>query len=199
MQTSNNIARSRKHEDRRQVLASSAAAALCKLGYANTSMRDIAEMSGEPLSALHYYFDDRVDLITFCVRNHKMAFLAKMDAALSADTLDDLVSRFSTGLAQASTFDANQHRLWFDIRNQATFTPAFQPAIDEIEAAILSVFDKIEARFLPGRGEALLDYVAIDGLFRHIVQSPDPIFRDYPANLALFERQLRCLWSLSSA
>lgn len=194
VQTSKNSGRSKKYEDKRQLLASSAAAALCKLGYANTSMRDIAKMSGDPLSALHYYFDDRIDLITFCVRNHKMAFLAKMESALVALTLEELISKFSIGLSQAATYDASQHRLWFDIRNQAIFTPAFQPAIDEIETAIISVFEKIEEQFMPGRGEALLDYVAIDGLFRHIVQSPDPVYLDYSENLSLFERQLRCLW-----
>lgn len=194
VQTRPKTGKSAKRENKRKQLAGSAATALCKLGYANTSMRDIAEMSGDALSALHYYFEDRIDLISYCVRNHKMAFLAKMESALAADTLDTLILRFSMGLSQAATYDASQHRLWFDIRNQATFTPAFQPAIDEIEEAIIAVFSKIETRFMPGRDQALFDYVAIDGLFRFVVESSDPIYRDYDANLALFERQLCGLW-----
>lgn len=189
--------KTKKREDKRRQLAESAADALCTLGYANTSLRDIAEMSGNALGTLHYYFEDRVDLITYSVKFHKRAFLDELKAAAAADgKLSDVITLLSAGLAHGVTYHANAHKLWFDIRNQAMFDPAFEPAIAEIEGEIITIFSTIEARFLPDRNDAAMDYTAVDGLFRYIMQSKLPEHRDYEANFALFRRMLEYLWNV---
>ncbi len=187
--------KSKKREDKRRLLAESTANALCDLGYANTSLRDIAELSGNALGTLHYYFEDRVDLITYSVRYHKGAFLDELKAAAAAEgDLDDVIDLLSAGLAHGVTYNADKHKLWFDIRNQAMFDPVFAPAIADIEGDIIRIFSSIEERFLGDRQDADLDYTAIDGLFRYIMQSKMPVHRDYEANVALFKKMLNYLW-----
>lgn len=187
--------KSKKREEKRRQLAKSAAHALCTLGYANTSLRDIAEHSGNALGSLHYYFEDRVDLITYSVKMFKRAFLDELHAAASeSETLQDVIANLSAGLSNGVTFHPDEHKLWFDIRNQATFDTAFEPAIVEIEGEIVEVFAKIEQRFLGDRDDAVLDYTAIDGLFRYIMQSKLPEHRDYDANLRQFQKMLNYLW-----
>jgi AcrR family transcriptional regulator len=57
-----------KFAQRRAQLAASALQTLSELGYARTSMREIAQNSEFSHGVLHYYFRDKVELITFCVR-----------------------------------------------------------------------------------------------------------------------------------
>ena len=57
--------RSAKRSRRKDELALAAIDALKQLGYARTSLRDIAEISGVSVGMLHYYFEDKTDLITF--------------------------------------------------------------------------------------------------------------------------------------
>lgn len=188
--------KSKKREDKRRQLAESTAHALCTLGYANTSLRDIAEHSGNALGTLHYYFEDRVDLITFSVKMYKSAFLDELRTAAEASaTLQEVIANLSAGLSNGVTFHAEEHKLWFDIRNQAMFDTAFETAIAEIEGEIIRVFSEIEKRFLHGRNDAALDYTAVDGLFRYIMQSKMPEHRDYDANVHEFQKMLNYLWT----
>ncbi len=52
-------------------LAAAALQTLSELGYARTSLREIAQNSEFSHGVLHYYFTDKVDLITYCVRQYK--------------------------------------------------------------------------------------------------------------------------------
>lgn len=52
-----------KFAERRAQLAASALQTLSELGYARTSLRDIAQNSEFSHGVLHYYFSDKVDLI----------------------------------------------------------------------------------------------------------------------------------------
>ncbi|PUB10270.1 TetR/AcrR family transcriptional regulator [Yoonia sediminilitoris] len=187
--------KSKKREDKRRQLAESAAHALCTLGYANTTLRDIAEHSGNALGTLHYYFEDRVDLITFSVKMYKSAFLDELRTAANAsETLAEAIANLSAGLSHGVSFNADEHKLWFDIRNQAIFDEVFEDSIAEIEGEIIKIFAEIEQRFLVGRDAAILDYAAIDGLFRYLMQSKLPEHRNYDANLATFQKMLNYLW-----
>ena len=60
-----------KAAERRAELAEAALQTLSTLGYARTSLRDIAQNSVFSHGVLHYYFTDKVDLITACVRQYK--------------------------------------------------------------------------------------------------------------------------------
>src|SRR5882724_4138226 len=62
-------ARVDKFSARRIELAEAALETLAELGYARTSLREIAQKSEFTHGVLHYYFSDKVDLICCCVRH----------------------------------------------------------------------------------------------------------------------------------
>ena len=60
-----------KYDERRNQLAESALRTLGELGYARTSLREIANNSEFSHGVVHYYFDDKLELIIYCVRYYK--------------------------------------------------------------------------------------------------------------------------------
>ena len=60
-----------KFAERRAELADAALQTLSELGYARTSLREIAQNSAFTHGVLHYYFEDKVDLILCGVRQYK--------------------------------------------------------------------------------------------------------------------------------
>ncbi|HQU02794.1 MAG TPA: TetR family transcriptional regulator, partial [Acetobacteraceae bacterium] len=60
-----------KFVERRRELAQAAVQTLAELGYARTSLREIAQNSAFSHGVLHYYFKDKADLIMCCVRHYK--------------------------------------------------------------------------------------------------------------------------------
>lgn len=112
------------------------------MGYANTSLRDIAAKSEVSLGILHYYFEDRRDLIIYCVRVYKQDFVASIRHALDRATgrdavIDTVIDALAGALAFSITKDAPTHRLWYDIRNQALFGDMFRPVAAEIETMLV--------------------------------------------------------------
>lgn len=163
----------RKREEKKALIAESAMRALEELGYANTSLRDIAAKSDMSLGMLHYYFEDKMQLIIYCVSAYKSAFTAKVrDALRGVSGRDAVLTVFSRALAAAIVEDAASHRLWYDIRSQAMFDPLFRPVVAEIEATLIEVVRV--AGVAAGRPEervGALDYALIDGAFRYLMQS----------------------------
>ena len=60
-----------KYDERRNQLAESALQTLGELGYARTSLREIANNSEFSHGVVHYYFADKLELIIYCVRYYK--------------------------------------------------------------------------------------------------------------------------------
>ena len=97
-----------KFAERRAQLADSALLTLSELGYARTSLREIAQNSEFSHGVLHYYFRDKVDLITHCVREYKARCVKRYDEIVAtARTADDLRTSFAAGLAQTMVEDAH--------------------------------------------------------------------------------------------
>ncbi|GAA6190062.1 TetR/AcrR family transcriptional regulator [Litorivita sp. NS0012-18] len=164
-------AKSAKRLLKKEQLAESAVNALKQLGYARTSLRDIAQLSGMSVGTLHYYFEDKVDLIGFCVQRYKTAFIKEMEANLYGDAEGaQLVRVIGAGLAQSIRREAETHRLWYDIRAQAMFDPAFRDVVDEIETALIALVGQMYRRLkLPPEG-ALPAYLMLDAGFRFFLQ-----------------------------
>jgi len=190
-------AKSAKRTRKKDELADSAIAALKQLGYARTSLRDIAELSGVAVGTLHYYFEDKVDLITYCVRRYKTGFVADMQSILSEDiAADQLAERFIKGLALSIRRDAETHRLWYDIRAQAMFDPAFHEIVADIEAGLVDLV----AEFLNRTGLNGVDpgpaYLMLDAAFRFHLQRVLTGDRTAPA---AFEEQVAGMLALLAA
>ncbi|WP_149789390.1 TetR/AcrR family transcriptional regulator [Lutimaribacter pacificus] len=170
-----------KREEKKRQIAESAIEALKELGYANTSLRDIADKSDMSLGMLHYYFDDRTDLILYCVSIYKEQFVRDISDALDrAEGREAVIDAFSEALVASIVDDEMIHRLWYDIRTQAMFDAAFRPVVAEIEQKLIGI---VRNAFLKANGaepgDIALQYALLDGVFRYLMQgqigaSPKP-------------------------
>ncbi|WP_158964470.1 TetR/AcrR family transcriptional regulator [Chachezhania sediminis] len=164
-------AKSAKRSRRKEELADAALVTLRQLGYARTSLRDIAEQSDVSVGTLHYYFEDKADLIAFCVRRYKTGFVEDLDAILRRDeTPQVLAEQLSKRLGLAIQREAEAHRLWYDIRTQSMFDPAFAEAVAEIEAALIAVTERLVTRLGRPADEGLATYLLLDSAFRYYLQ-----------------------------
>src|SRR6201992_3583999 len=105
-----------KFAERRAQLAAAALQTLAELGYARTSLRDIAQNSEFSHGVLHYYFSDKFELITYCVRQYKAECVTRYDNAVTtANTPAELKQGFGAAMAGTLREDATLHRLWYDL------------------------------------------------------------------------------------
>ena len=161
-----------KFNERRAELAEAALQTLSELGYARTSLREIAQNSAFTHGVLHYYFDDKVDLILCSVRQYKARCIKRYDTVVAeAGSVDELVSGFLDALARTLHDEAHLHRLWYDIRAQAMFDLSFQADIVEIDKSLEDMIWRIMERLfaLAGRAPTLsasAAYAMMDGLFQ---------------------------------
>lgn len=156
---------------RKDDLADAAIEVLKQLGYAQTSLRDIAAQSGVAVGTLHYHFADKAALMDFCVRRYKAGFLGAMAGILDAELPDDAALVALIGrLAQAIGQDAQAHRLWYDIRTQAMFDRRFGTVVAEIEADMVEFVRRLFVRLGLPQQQAMTFYLQLDAMFRYHLQ-----------------------------
>jgi AcrR family transcriptional regulator len=160
-----------KFTARRDELAAATRTTLAELGYARTSLREIAANSAFSHGVLHYYFRDKVDLITHSVRQYKAECVSRYDDIVSAaEDGDELAHGFAVAMATTMRDDAAMHRLWYDLRNQSMFDDAFRTDVAEIDAGLEGMIWRVVSRYteLTGTAVALSPkaaYAVFDGLF----------------------------------
>lgn len=165
------VTRVDKVEQRRLELAESALRTLGDLGYARTGLREIAANSPFSHGVVHYYFHDKIELITFCVRHYKTICSRRYDDAVaSATTPTGLVQEVVAIMSRTLLEDAALHRLWYDLRTQSMFEPALRDDVRDIDQLLQAMVGRIVSRAAElGAGEPLVDeataYAAVDGLF----------------------------------
>jgi AcrR family transcriptional regulator len=162
-----------KFGERRDQLAAAALATLAEQGYANTSLRDIAQHSQFSHGVLHYYFADKFELITYCVRQYKAECVKRYDAIVATATApDELRAGFGAAMAGTLRDDATLHRLWYDLRNQSQFEEKFRADATDIDHSLERMIWRIVRKYaeLSGRDLAVtptLGYALLDGVFQH--------------------------------
>lgn len=162
---------------RRAELAEAALEALAELGYARTSLREIAQKSEFTHGVLHYYFSDKVDLICCCVRHYKAKCVTRYDqVTTTARTREQLLEGFLRKLDETLRTEAHMHRLWYDLRSQALFENAFRDEVKQIDQSLENMIWRITSRYaelgnktIAVSGKAL--YAVFDALFqRHLME-----------------------------
>jgi AcrR family transcriptional regulator len=162
-----------KFAERRAQLAAAALQTLAEQGYARTSLRDIAQNSDFSHGVLHYYFTDKFELITYCVRQYKAECVTRYDAIVAtATTAAELRSGFGAAMAGTLREDARMHRLWYDLRNQSLFDEAFRADVLDIDQSLERMIWRIVSRYAelseaPPTVTPSLAYAVMDGLFQH--------------------------------
>ncbi len=162
-----------KRDEKKRLIAESAIKVLKELGYANTSLRDIAEKCGLSLGMLHYYFEDRSDLIIYCASVYKQEFARNIiDALSTAQGRDQVIDAFAQALASSIIDERRSHSLWYDIRTQAMFDETFRAAAVEIENMLIAIVrTAFEKTGHTSFEEVEIHYALLDGVFRFLMQN----------------------------
>jgi TetR/AcrR family transcriptional repressor of bet genes len=161
-----------KYDERRTQLAESALQTLGELGYGRTSLREIASNSAFSHGVVHYYFDDKLELIVYCVRYYKARCVTRYDAVIAdSTTADELVEAFAAKLVETIADEAPMHRLWYDLRTQSMFETALRPAVLEIDQTLEDMVWRVVERYeeLAGRRAVRSPreaYGLLDGIFQ---------------------------------
>jgi AcrR family transcriptional regulator len=171
-----------KFEERRRELATAALQTLGELGYARTSLREIAQNSPYSHGVVHYYFADKVELITYCVRQYKAECVQRYDEIVErASTPTQLAQDFAQALEATMVEDAPMHRLWYDLRSQALFEASFRLDVLEIDETLQQMIWQVVRRYAelrqmpvtmpPERAYAMFDGLFQQSLLRHLAGS----------------------------
>ncbi len=161
-----------KFNARRIELAEAALATLAELGYARTSLREIAQKSDFTHGVLHYYFSDKFDLICCSVRHYKAKCVTRYDQiTATAKSRSELLDGFLDKLGETIRTEAHMHRLWYDLRAQALFEDAFRDDVTAIDKSLEDMMWRVVSRFAElGRKTPAISpealYALFDGLFQ---------------------------------
>ena len=111
-------------------------------------MREIAQNSEFTHGVVHYYFADKVELITTCVRLYKTQCVNRFDEiVVSSQGADELLDRFADKLVETMTTEAPLHRLWYDLRTQSLFEDSFRDDVLEIDRTLQDMIWRVVARY----------------------------------------------------
>ena len=161
-----------RFDERRDQLAESALKTLGELGYARASLREIANNSPFSHGVVHYYFQDRLDLVVYSVRYYKARCVTRYDSVVAESaTEDELLDRFADKLAETIRDEAPMHRLWYDLRTQSMFEPQLREAVSLIDRTLERMIWRVVSRYadLAGRSPVVSSpaaYGMLDGLFQ---------------------------------
>jgi TetR/AcrR family transcriptional repressor of bet genes len=161
-----------KYDERRNQLAESALQTLGELGYARTSLREIANNSEFSHGVVHYYFADKFELIVYCVRYYKARCVTRYDAVVDDSTTpEELLDAFAAKLVETLHDEAPMHRLWYDLRTQSMFEERLREAVLMIDATLEDMIWRVVGKYaeLCGRPTSMTPaaaYGVLDGLFQ---------------------------------
>lgn len=161
-----------KHDERRRALADSALRTLGELGYARSSLREIAQNSDFSHGVVHYYFQDKLELVVYAVREYKKTCVRRYDDVVALSTTpEELLTSFAAKLCETIVEEAAMHRLWYDLRSQSMFESGIRDAVTQIDRTLEDMVWTVIARYaeLAGKGPAIDPYSAygmLDGLFQ---------------------------------
>ena len=156
---------------RRRELAAAAQETLADLGYARTSLREIAANTSFSHGLFHYYFEDKQQLVVYSVALYKERCATRYDEVIASSTdATSLLAGFGEELAASLRNDAAQHRLWYDLRNQSLFEEGFRDGVAAIDALLEDMVWRVLCRYAELSDcevavERRVAYALFDGLF----------------------------------
>jgi TetR/AcrR family transcriptional repressor of bet genes len=188
-----------KFDARRNQLAESALKTLGELGYAQTSLREIAKSSEFSHGVVHYYFADKLELIVYCVRSCKARCVTRYDAVIAeAATPEGMLDAFADKVVETLRGEAPMHRLWYDLRSQSMFQEPLREAVTMIDRTLEEMIWRVVSRYAELAGRSLVTtpdtaYGLFDGVFQQALLALDT---DRDAALVRIAGQVRSLLPL---
>src|SRR6478735_6965716 len=126
-----------KYDERRNQLAESALQTLGELGYARTSLREIANNSEFSHGVVHYYFADKLELVVYSVRHYKARCVTRYDGVVAESTTpEELLDAFAAKLVETVQEESPMHCLWYDLRIQSMFEENLREAVSLIDKTL---------------------------------------------------------------
>jgi len=112
-------------------------------GYANVSMRNIADEAGVALSQLAYYYKNKEKLFSEVINMMMEQYMSEIEATLKStadakDKLSSLVRYFKELIRE----NPKLLRLFIDFTAQALWVPAFREQLDSLFNAITEIIEK---------------------------------------------------------
>ena len=162
-----------KFAKRRRELADSALAAIAERGFAHTGLRDISARTDLSTGILHYYFTGKDDLIAQAIWQYKSECARRYDPIVETSvTAEELIARFGVEISTTLRDEADMHRLWYDLRNQALFEDGFRDTIVAIDELLADMVWAIVEKHAELRGASpTIDretaYALVDGVFQN--------------------------------
>jgi len=161
-----------KHDVRRRALADSALRTLGELGYAKSSLREIANNSPFSHGVVHYYFGHKLELIVYCVKQYKAICVTRYDG-VAADSIspEGLLVALADKMCETIVDEAPMHRLWYDLRSQSMFEESLREAVGQIDRTLEEMTWRVVTRYaeLAGAEPSLTPHAAygmLDGVFQ---------------------------------
>lgn len=166
---------------RRGEIIRAAAAVLGRVGYSDSSIKQIAQEAGVAPGLVHYYFTSKEELLVAVVHDLEREMVADWQSAVAG--LDDPLERIVAALDHTAV-RCSEHpeffRLLFDLYMLGLGNPAIRERcvelwthfVDDIEAEVRQVLDRLPAAgTVPPRdlAEAIagaIDGIALAGLLR---------------------------------
>ena len=188
-----------RFDARRDQLAESALTTLGQLGYAQTSLREIATNSEFSHGVVHYYFADKLDLIVYCVRSYKARCVTRYDTVVEESTTpEELLAGFAAKVVETLRDEAPMHRLWYDLRTQSMFTDPLREAVTMIDRTLEDMVWRVVSRYADLAGRSVVTtsdtaYGLVDGVFQQALLALDT---DRDAALTRIGSQVQALLPL---
>ncbi len=161
-----------KHDERRNQLAESALVTLGELGYAKSSLREIANNSEFTHGVVHYYFHDKFELIVYCVKYYKSQCVRRYDGVVADATRPR--NSWTGSRRSCGRRCARKRRciaFGMTLRSQSMFEESLREAVTMIDRTLEQMIWRVVSRYaeLAGR-EPVTDsaaaYGLLDGLFQ---------------------------------
>ncbi len=112
-------------------------------GYANVSLRDIAQDAGVVLSQLNYYFKNKEGLFVEVVKTVMKKYLVEIEELLqrgstAKERVNNLISYFSSTLKD----NPKTFRLLFDLSNMAMWSTTFRDLLNSLFDDLARLIEK---------------------------------------------------------
>jgi AcrR family transcriptional regulator len=171
-------------QERVRQIVDAAAAVMSRQGYANTSMKDIAQEAGIAQGLIHYYFGSKEDLLVAVVRDQNLRMIAEVEAAMVEAGDDPLAQMWASVKSIRDGCGSRPEfiRLYFDLLTQSFSNEALRAEVARLYADLTSATAVMCARCsermptpmpMPEKDFAAVLVAAFDGVMLRSVIDPE--------------------------
>ncbi|QOR35288.1 TetR/AcrR family transcriptional regulator [Clostridium sp. 'deep sea'] len=132
-----------KKNDKREQILSAASKCIAKNGYANVSLRDIADEAGVVLSQLNYYFGNKEVIFSEIIKNFVDSFLEGFKNYLNLGKMvENKIELLSNYLKKVSQEDKLSFKLLCDLVSMSLWSDSFKKIFNDLFARFNTLIEE---------------------------------------------------------